>query len=218
MLLHRQVVRRLQGRRIFGCLPPFVKHCAAMDSGSVRAVLLHKGGFRMSDVMIATARLTLCYPKETDFGALLPILSDPAVMAMAFGGQVMDAGAARHFFEAELDWTRSGCKPGVLREIATDKVIGFAGLKACDVLGRDDFELGFVLASTSWGKGYATEIGLGQLAHGFDTLACARILGLVSPRNAASQQALKKLGMVYHSTHATAQRGDREVFVKQNPR
>lgn len=169
----------------------------------------------MDDVMIATERLALCYPQENDFAALLPLLADPEVMSMAFCGHAMDTASARRFFETELDWKRSGRKPGVLREIATSRVIGFAGLKACDALADDDVELGFVLASASWGKGYATEIGLGQLAYGFDTLGCRRVLGLVSPRNTASRNALKKLGMVYHRTVETAGRGDREVFIRE---
>ena len=171
----------------------------------------------MHEVMISTARLALCYPEVEDFGALLPILSDPAVMAMAFGGQAMSREAAQEFFEREFDWNRTGAKPGVLRDRASGAIIGFAGLKACAALDAGDFELGFVLAKNAWGKGYATEIGFAQLAYGFDTLGCTRLLGLVSPHNMASRQALRKLGMEYCRSIVTPERGERQVFVKEKP-
>jgi len=168
----------------------------------------------MSAVMLATPRLELCYPEPEDFTDLYPVLADPVVMGMAFGGHAMIREAARTFFEEEFDWSRSGRKLCVLREKASGRVIGLAGLKACSSLAAEDYELGFVLSRDCWGKGYATEIGRAQLEYAFATLGCTRILGLVSPDNAASRHALMKIGLAYHSTVMTAERGARQIFLR----
>lgn len=168
----------------------------------------------MSAVMLATPRLELCYPEPEDFTDLYPVLADPVVMDMAFGGHAMTHEAAQTFFEEEFDWPRRGRKLCVLREKASGRVIGLAGLKACSSLAAEDYELGFVLSRDCWGKGYATEIGRAQLEYGFATLGCARILGLVSPDNAASRHALMKIGLAYHSTVMTVERGARQIFLR----
>lgn len=166
----------------------------------------------MSATLLVTPRLELCYPEPEDFSTLSAVLTDPDVMKMAFGGQAMTQEGAHAFFASALDWHRNGRNPGVLREKASGRVIGLAGLKACTALGGQDYELGFVLARECWGKGYATEIGRAQLAYGFAALGCTRMLGLVAPDNAASRHALMKIGLAYHSTIMTTERGAREVF------
>ena len=120
--------------------------------------------------------------------------------------------------DRNFDHHASGKKLGVLIERATAQVIGFAGLLQCDVLGGPDYELGFVLRRSAWGRGYATEIGRGQLEYGFGTLGLGRLLALVSPKNSASITVLEKIGMKFHSTVVNDQRGDRQVYVVQNDR
>jgi len=58
-----------------------------------------------------------------------------------------------------------------------------------------DVEIAYRLPFDCWGRGYATEAARAVLAHGFATLALARIVGVTFPDNAASQQVLRKIGM-----------------------
>jgi [ribosomal protein S5]-alanine N-acetyltransferase len=56
-------------------------------------------------------------------------------------------------------------------------------------------ELGYVLHSAAWGRGYATEAAQRLLEFGFVTLGLHRIFATCDPRNTASARVLEKLGM-----------------------
>ncbi len=77
---------------------------------------------------------------------------------------------------------------------STSEVIGFCGLKKLPELGGA-VDLGYRLTPESWGKGLATEASRACVAHGFETLALERIIGLVYPQNLASIRVLEKVGM-----------------------
>ena len=91
-------------------------------------------------------------------------------------------------------------------------VIGFAGCFPArhwePTISRSDS----VLARHAWGRGIATEIGKAQLAFGFDRFGCARLLGLVDPRNGPSIHALTKLGLRYLQDVAEPRRANRSVY------
>jgi|SRR5690242_18188737 len=169
--------------------------------------------------IIVTARLVLRSPIPSDLPLLYEqVFSDAVVTRHAFTGVPLSLQQAMNFFEESFDHHASGTKLGVLTESATEDVIGFAGLLPCDVLGEADYEIGFVLRRSAWGKGYATEIGKGQLEYGFCTIDCRRLLAQVSPENSASIATLKKLGMEFHSTVENRQRGIRQVYAVHNPK
>lgn len=164
--------------------------------------------------IIVTSRLVLRSPLPSDWQPLHEyVLSDPEVMKLAFAGQPMSPEQAKEFFDRNFDHEASGRKIGVLAERATAEVIGFAGLLRCDVLGGPDYELGYVLRQSAWGKGFATEIGRGQIDYGLNALGLKRLLALVSPKNTASIAVLAKIGMKFHSTVQNDQRGERQVYV-----
>jgi ribosomal-protein-alanine N-acetyltransferase len=165
-------------------------------------------------VILTTPRLILRATTEEDISVLQDlILGDSDVMRFAFSGAPMTGDAAEDFIRRSFTFGGSLTGIAVLTEKPTGEVIGFAGLSACDALGADDFEIGFVLARPAWGRGIATEIGEAQFAFGFEQLKCGRLLGLVDPRNAPSIHALEKLGMRYRTTIAKPERGSRRVYV-----
>ena len=167
--------------------------------------------------IIVTSRLCLRGPVSADLQALHDnILSDAAVMALAFAGEPMSWAQSRDFFHLNFDHDAGGKKLGILTERTTAEAIGFAGLLPCDALGEPDYELGFVLRRSAWGRGYATEIGRGQLDHGFNVLGLRRLLALVSPANEASATVLQKIGMKLYSNVNRVSRGDRHVYVAEN--
>lgn len=172
----------------------------------------------MRTVVIATARLCLCATQPSDLPVLHErVLSKPEVMRQVLAGQALSAADAQAFFGQQFDRVGTGTRLGVLVERASNEVVGFAGLMACDALGAADFEIGFVLAQPFWGRGYAQEIGRAQLEFGFSTLRCARLLGQVSPQNPASIKALERLGMRWHSSIEAAGRGPRHVYMASAP-
>ena len=164
--------------------------------------------------IISTKRLSLRTPKAVDLGALYErIFSRPEVMRFVFAGQPLTREQARAFFESKFDHEGSGLKLGVLVNKQDSQVIGFSGLLKCQILDERDYEIGFVLDRTAWGKGFATEIGLGQLEYGFTKIGCARLLAQVAPANLASIVVLEKLGMFFQRTIQSEGRGERRIYI-----
>jgi len=137
-------------------------------------------------------------------------------MSQAFEGKPLSRPESTDFFKNYFDHDGNGKQLGVLVLNGPGNIVGFAGLVECPVLGRKDYEIGFVLARKYWGKGYATEIGIAQIEYGMESAGCERLLALVSPANAASKSVLHKIGMIHHSTIETETRGIRDVYVTQS--
>ncbi|GAA2354522.1 N-acetyltransferase [Catellatospora methionotrophica] len=95
---------------------------------------------------------------------------------------------------------------------------GFAG----DVYVRPfdgragEHEVGWHLARSCWGRGYATEIAAGVLAHarrhGLD-----RLVALIDPGHAASRRVAEKAGMVFEGLSDRYDPGDPPVAVYAAP-
>jgi RimJ/RimL family protein N-acetyltransferase len=73
-------------------------------------------------------------------------------------------------------------------------LVGDAGLNPLGGRGPD-VELGYTVARTAWGRGYATELGRALVEHAFTALGVPRVVAQVEPANAASRHVLEKLGM-----------------------
>jgi RimJ/RimL family protein N-acetyltransferase len=56
-------------------------------------------------------------------------------------------------------------------------------------------EIGWRLARSAWGNGYATEAALAVLAYGFDTLELPEILAVTTATNLRSQAVMRRIGM-----------------------
>ena len=169
--------------------------------------------------IIETTRLILRSPLPSDLPILHEhIFSDVSVMRHAFRGRPLSFQETTDFFDEGFDRHASGKKLGVIVERRTTEVIGIAGLLSCRALGKADYEIGFILRRSTWGKGYATEIGAGQLDFGFSSLGCRRLLALVAPQNTASIAVIKKLGMEFLTSVENDERGIRQIYVVHNDR
>ena len=79
-----------------------------------------------------------------------------------------------------------------------DGVVGAVGL-ILD-LEHERAELGYWIGRPYWGRGYATEAARAVIAWGFDSLGLSRIHASHFPRNPASGEVLRKLGMKHEGT------------------
>lgn len=78
-------------------------------------------------------------------------------------------------------------------------LVGAVGLVEIDhTHGRA--ELGFWVAKSCWGRGYATEAARAMIEYGFSTLGLHRIYATHFSRNTASGRVMEKCGMV-HEAH-----------------
>ena len=166
---------------------------------------------------IETERLILRELRDCDVSPLVEMLSAPIVMRWLFGSTSMTTDEARHFINENFVFGKQAYGLGVLCTKEKEYFVGFAGLLSCRYLYEDDFELGFALQEDSWGKGYATEIGMAQIAYGFKNFDVRRLLGLAHPQNMASLHTLEKIGMKLLKTINVDQRGPRRVYtIKRN--
>ena len=96
----------------------------------------------------------------------------------------------------------------------TGKFIGWFALKY--IPDTVDVEVGYRLRREAWGQGFATEGARELVRYGFDTVGLARIIGITRPDNVASQNVLKKCGLVAAGWgHYYGQR--LRVFAATNP-
>lgn len=80
--------------------------------------------------------------------------------------------------------------------------VGFVGLQppAFEESFTPCVEIGWRLALSGWGFGYATEAARLALAFGFETVGLDEILSFTSPENRRSIAVMERLGMRYDGT------------------
>jgi RimJ/RimL family protein N-acetyltransferase len=151
---------------------------------------------RVKDVhaLPTTDRLTLRRFTPQDLDLLHELYSDPEVMRYVGGVKTREQ-------------TESGLKTRVLEyyerfpglgmwatlERATGACIGTHLLN--HIQGEKVIQVGYVLFSRFWGRGYATEMTMALLRYGFTTLALPEINAITDRPNVVSQRVLLKAGL-----------------------
>jgi ribosomal-protein-alanine N-acetyltransferase len=145
-------------------------------------------------VRVETERLIVRRPEVSDAPQVAALWSDPDVTR--YMGGPRDFEKVRKMVEDEA-LARVFDSTGFWRvvEKASGRAIGDCGLVKKDVDGRAEIELVYVLASGSWGKGYATEAASALRDYAFHQLGLARLIALIDPANTASARVAKKIGM-----------------------
>ncbi len=82
---------------------------------------------------------------------------------------------------------------------ASGEFIGFAGLAVPEFEARftPAVEVGWRLARSAWGNGYATEAGRAALSFGFERVGLAEIVSFTTEANLRSRAVMKRLGMTH---------------------
>ena len=93
---------------------------------------------------------------------------------------------------------RNEAYPFAITTSADGTLLGAVGLMPD--LPNDMAELGYWIGRRYWGRGYATEAARAVLGWGFDELGLHRVHAAHFPRNPASGQVLRKLGMIHEGT------------------
>jgi RimJ/RimL family protein N-acetyltransferase len=97
---------------------------------------------------------------------------------------------------------------GAAVEKASGAIVGISGAQPLGTTG--DLELGWIFASGSWGRGYATEAGAAAMSHVLDTLARPRAVAIIHTDNEPSKRVAARLGMQYEARYTGAQLGHRK--------
>ncbi|GGE03723.1 N-acetyltransferase [Tsuneonella deserti] len=153
--------------------------------------------------MIETARLVLRPPAQEDLAFRLAALNTPEVTRHLGGVATPEQLAERHARDmAAFADHGIGFWTVTLRE--TGAPVGRCGLGSigpkapAPIVGKR--EIGWTLAATAWGRGYAREAASAVLDHAFRVLADDEVWGQTSDSNAASSTLMRRLGF--------ARRGD----------
>jgi RimJ/RimL family protein N-acetyltransferase len=78
------------------------------------------------------------------------------------------------------------------------QIVGWVGLQYLPEL--NETEVGYLLDTPYWGKGFATEAARASIGFGFARCNLKHIIALVHPENLASRRVIEKCGMTYIET------------------
>lgn len=143
---------------------------------------------------IESARLTLRPVSPDDLEALHRLWIDPAVRHYFWDGEVISKERAEDAIrEALQDFESHGFGLWVVEEGGC--LIGFCGLRHLD--RGPQVEILYGISPSRWGRGFATEVAVEVLRHGFHRVGLDRIVGIADMENVASRRVLEKIGMTF---------------------
>ncbi|MBL8156206.1 MAG: GNAT family N-acetyltransferase [Anaerolineae bacterium] len=149
-------------------------------------------------VILETERLILRQFEKTDAVAMSGVFGDPDVMRFGPGVQMADWVSAWIRVLIEEVYPTRGYGLWAVVEKSQGAFIGYCGLFHFDDLGgQPEIEVGYRLARTYWGLGYATEAVCGVRDYAFSKLGITRLVALIDPQNGASIRVAEKAGMRY---------------------
>ncbi|MGJ4889264.1 GNAT family N-acetyltransferase [Bradyrhizobium sp. HKCCYLRH3099] len=148
-------------------------------------------------MIIQTERLTLREWRDDDRAPFAAMSADPAVM------RYLRALPTRQACDQWIDFqikhhAEHGFGFWVVEERASGAFLGATGLFRVffDAPFTPAVEIGSRLSRAAWGQGIATEAARAALAFGFDKLGLDEVIAYAAPANEASQNVMRKLGMV----------------------
>jgi RimJ/RimL family protein N-acetyltransferase len=153
----------------------------------------------MGDFAFETERLILRDWRGTDLTALHAICSDPQVMEYLGPVQTQAEVGDAIEWQRALQGEHGHCYWAIERK-SDNAMIGFCGLilepEGTPIAGQID--IGWRLAATEWGKGYAREAALASLNWGFAHLTVDIIWAITVPANLRSWGLMERIGMARH--------------------
>ena len=152
----------------------------------------------MNQVVMETACLRLREWGEGDGERFYAVMNTPAVMRYLGGVQdrsTWDAAVTRlESYQSEFGHTF-----WLVERKVDDELLGFCGLKRVNSPGGDrlagQFEIGWRLRESAWGKGYAKEAAIAALDLAFSRFDAPHVVALTIGANIESQGLMKRLGM-----------------------
>jgi RimJ/RimL family protein N-acetyltransferase len=160
-----------------------------------------------SVLTLETARLRLRPLEMRDLDAMFAVLGDPRVMRHIGDGKGRTREAVANYLERSArGFARHGRGGFAVErkdtgEVIGDCVVAFIGRsgtnwKDPDQLGPET-EVGYRLAASHWGQGFATEAARAAVGWAFcdEGLGLDEIIGVTHPDNEASQRVLLKAGL-----------------------
>jgi len=148
--------------------------------------------------VIPTERLLLRHWRRRDRKPFAALNADPAVM------EHFPSTLSREQSDAMVDrleelFKVQGFGLWALEVKETGEFIGFAGLNRVPFQAHftPAVEIGWRLARSAWGHGYASEAARAAVAYGFEVAGLDEIVSFTATTNVRSQAVMRRLGMTY---------------------
>jgi RimJ/RimL family protein N-acetyltransferase len=145
----------------------------------------------VGSIRIETERLVMRPPAAGDFNAWADLAADEQVM-QHLGGVQPRTVAWRNFVFAIGSWHVQGFYGFSVIERASGAWVGRVGPLMPE--GWPGSEVGWTLARSFWGKGYAVEAASAAIDWAFDVLGWREVIHCISETNWPSQAVASKLG------------------------
>lgn len=162
---------------------------------------------------LETERLLLRAWRADDVGAYARIIRHPEALrhwgagalyrakraAAALIAAVSDIEARRALLAMERHWQRHGFGSWAVEEKDSGALIGSIGLTQLEAWTADQasVEVGWLLARSAWGRGFAQEAGRASLGYAFHQLGLSRVVLVSAAANARSERTAQRLGMTF---------------------
>jgi RimJ/RimL family protein N-acetyltransferase len=143
--------------------------------------------------VLSTERLLLRQFEADDVEPYARICADPETMRHIGDGRVLDlVGAWRAVALMLGHWQLRGYGIWAVEERATGELVGRIGLHRPE--GWPGLEVGWLLARSRWGRGYATEGGAAAVGYAWRELDAGHLVSLIAPANERSIRVAERLG------------------------
>jgi ribosomal-protein-alanine N-acetyltransferase len=145
---------------------------------------------------LRTDRLLLRRWTEADREPFAALNADPEVMEH-FPAPLTRPESDAMIERVEARFAESGFGWWALEVAATGEFIGFTGLSVPRFQAHftPAVEIGWRLARSAWGRGYATEAALRALGHAFEEARLDEVVSFTSAPNVRSQAVMRRIGM-----------------------
>ncbi|MHB8490871.1 MAG: GNAT family N-acetyltransferase [Solirubrobacteraceae bacterium] len=146
---------------------------------------------------LSTERLLLRRWREGDRGPFAALNADAEVMAHLPARLTRDE-SDQLIARIEAGFDRRGYGLWALELRATGEFLGFTGLEQPSFKAHftPAVEVGWRLARSAWGQGYATEAGRASLAFGFQEAHLGEVVSFTSSVNLRSRAVMERIGMI----------------------
>jgi len=150
-------------------------------------------------ITVETERLVLRPFREDDLDPYVEMVGDPDVMRFIGDGHTYDREEAWLGIAQMLGhWQLRGFGLWAVEERSSGGLVGRTGLYNPE--GWPGIEVGWLLARSCWGCGYATEAGRASLEYAWHELGADHVVSLIYPDNTASIRVAERLGETYERT------------------
>ena len=142
---------------------------------------------------IRTARLCIRPFDSGDVDPMANVYGDPEVMRHVCIGVLDRPGTAALLEDYRRAQEQRGFSTWAVVEKASGAVIGDVGFGLYEPTGEP--ELGYTLAASAWGRGYALEAARACVDAAFAHLPQRRLVAKIEPENERSLRLAQRLGM-----------------------